>query len=218
MQKIACGLIVLGIGLGMTLLARDRRAPYQDESIGPATRQLLAEDQVILGVLKAAQSEADHIRRGFLPDKHRVRDILNFSRNYTGRCHYAKQAGYYFPAAEVYAGRRLYPFIDDLQAEYAYGRSIMDEIDSLLGSSDSDAAQPIAERLSTYAEIMHGSLRKENEQLYQKANTFLSATEERALLIGFDRIEYFMAVEFGADFQAHYRQLAEELGRWTGDR
>jgi hemerythrin-like domain-containing protein len=216
MQKITCGLTILGIGFGMTLLARDRRVPHETESVGAATRQLIAEHEVILRVLDAAQSEADHIRRGFNLDENRVRDILNFSRNFTDRCHQAKEERYYFPAAEAYAGRRIYPFVEELQVEHAYGRSILDEIDSLLGSGDSDIAKPIAERLSTYADMLRGHIRKENEQLYQKANTFLPSTEERALLIGFDRIEYFAAVEFGPDFHERYRQLAEQLSQWTG--
>ena len=67
-------------------------------------------------------------------DENRVREILDFSRNFTDRCHHGKEERYYFPAAQVYVGQRVYGFIDELEVEHAYGRSIMDEIDYLLGS------------------------------------------------------------------------------------
>ena len=132
MRKIACGLLVLGTGLGVVLLAREQRDAYAGESAGPASRQLMAEHEVILEVLRAAQSEADHIRQGFNMDENRVRDIVDFSRNFTDRCHHGKEERFYFPAAEVYAGQRVHSFIEELTAEHAYGRAIMDEIDYLL--------------------------------------------------------------------------------------
>jgi hypothetical protein len=133
MRKITCGLIVLGTGLGVALLARERRGLYEGESAGPASRQLTAEHEVILEVLRAAQGEADHVRQGFNLDENRVRDIVDFSRNFTDRCHHGKEERFYFPAAEVYTGRRLHDFLEELTVEHAYGRSIMDEIDYLLG-------------------------------------------------------------------------------------
>jgi hemerythrin-like domain-containing protein len=176
----------------------------------------MAEHEVILRVLNAAQSEANHIRRGFDMDENRVRDILDFSRNFTDRCHHGKEERYYFPAMRIYAGPRIYGFLDELEAEHAYARSITDEIDFLLGGDKSEAAKPIAERLSVYVDMMRRHIRKENEQLYQKTNAFLPATEERALLLGFDRVESLTAIEFGPDFHDRYRRMAEELGQWPG--
>ena len=192
----------------MTLLARDRHGPEEDRSAGPASRQLLAEHEVILHVLAAIQSEADHIRQGFTMDENRVRQILDFSRSFTDRCHHGKEERYYFPAAQVYVGQRVYGFVDELEVEHAYGRSIMDEIDYLLGSGESEAAQRIADRLSVYATLMRRHVQKENERLYQRAGTFLPTAEEQALMIGFERIE---EVELGLGFHERYHHLAEDL-------
>ncbi len=215
MRKIMYGLTVLGVGLGVTLLARERRVPYEGASAGEASRQLLAEHEVILRVLEAVRAEADHIRRSFPMDENRVREILDFSRNFTDRCHHAKEERFYFPAAEVYVGQRVYGVIDELTVEHAYGRSIMDEIDFLLTSRDSDVTRLISERLSTYAGVLDRHIRKENERLYQKAGTLLPDTEERALMIGFERIE---EVELGIGFHEQYHRLAEELSQQVGLR
>ncbi len=208
MRKIAYGLLVLGTGLGVVLLGRERRGPYEGQAAGPASRQLMAEHEVILEVLHAAESEADHIRQGFNMDENRVRDLVDFSRNFTDRCHHGKEERFYFPAAEVCAGQRVYSFLDELTAEHAYGRSIMDEIDYLLGSENSDAARLIAERLAVYASTMRRHIQRENQQLYQRSGTFLPGTEERALMVGFDRVEN---VDLGVGFHERYHRLAEGL-------
>lgn len=216
MCKNACSLIVLGIGLGLTLLAGGHQAPQTTETPGAATMQLAAENELILQVLDAAQFEADQIRQGFDLDKKRVMDILNFSRNFTDRCHFEKEEEYYFPAAQVYAGPRIYGFLGELEIGYAYGRSVLEEIDSLLDHSGREQSQLIAQRLAAYAKVLRRTIRRENEQLYAKAHTFLSATEERALLIGFRRIDLFATLDFGDGFHKHYRQLGEQLGQWAG--
>ena len=208
MRKIAYGLIVLGTGLGVALMARERRSAYEGDSAGPASRQLMAEHEVILEVLRAADSEADHIRQGFNMDENRVRDLVDFSRNFTDRCHHGKEERFYFPAAEVYAGQRVYSFVDEIIAEHAYGRSIMDEIDYLLGSGESDAARLIAERLSVYVSTMRRHIQRENQQLYQRSNAFLPDPEERALMVGFERVEN---VDLGVGFHERYHRLAEGL-------
>jgi len=207
-RKITYGLIVLGTGLGVVLLGRERRSPYEGESAGQASRQLMAEHEVILQVLRAAESEADHVRQGFNMDDNRVRDIVDFSRNFTDRCHHGKEERFYFPAAEVYAGQRVHGFIDELTAEHAYGRSIMDEIDYLLGADAGEAAKLIAERLSMYVSTLRRHIERENGQLYRKSGAFLPGTEERALMVGFDRIEN---VDLGVGFHERYHRLAEGL-------
>jgi hemerythrin-like domain-containing protein len=209
MRRIAYGLIVLGTGLGVALVARERRSAYEGESAGPASRQLMAEHEVILEVLRAAQAEADRVRQGFDLDENRVRDIVDFSHNFTDRCHHGKEERFYFPAAEVYAGRRVHDLIEELTVEHAYDRSIMDEIDYLLGNDDRDLAKLIADRLSTYVSAMRRHIQRENQQLYQKSGAFLPGPEERALLVGFDRREN---VDLGPGFHERYHRLAEGLG------
>lgn len=208
MRRFAYGLIVLGTGLGVALVARERRSAYEGESPGPASRQLMAEHEVILEVLRVAQAEADHVRQGFNMNENRVRDIVDFSRNFTDRCHHGKEERFYFPAARVYAGQRVYSFLDELTAEHAYTRSTMDEIDYLLGSDDRDVARLIAERLSVYVSTIRRHIQREDQQLYRKSGTFLPGVEEQALLIGFDRLE---SVDLGIGFHDRYHRLAETL-------
>jgi len=210
MRSMTCGLIVLGAGLGLTLLARERRALHEGAYAGAASRQLMDEHEMILEVVGAAQAEAEHIRRGSSMDESRVRQILDFSRNFTDRCHHAKEERYYFPAVLVYAGQRMGGLIDELEAEHAYGRANVEEIDYLLTSSNGEAGQMVAERLSRYAEVLRGHIQKENERLYRGADAFLPGTEERALMVGFERLEN---VELGSGFHEHYHRLGEQLSQ-----
>ncbi len=210
MRRITLGLVVLGTGLGLTLAAKERRTPHEGGYVGQASRQLMNEHEVILGVVDAIQAEADHIRRGSSVDKSRVRQMLDFSRNFTDRCHHAKEERYYFPAVLVYAGQRTRGPVEELEAEHAYGRAVLEEVDYLLTSDDRATAGMVAERLSKYAGMLRSHIRKENEQLYQKADAFLPEAEERALMIGFERLE---DVELGSGFHEHYHRLAEELTR-----
>jgi hemerythrin-like domain-containing protein len=208
MRKMVYGLIVLGTGLGVVLMARERRSAYEGDSAGPASRQLMAEHAVILEVLRVAQAEADRVRQGFNLDENRVRNIVDFSRNFTDRCHHGKEERFYFPAAQISAGQRVYRFIDELTAEHAYGRSIMDEIDYLLGNDDRDVARLIAERLSMYVSTLRRHIQREDTQLYQKSSAFLPDAEERALVVAFERLEN---VDLGIGFHERYYRLADEL-------
>ena len=109
------------------------RAPYEVESAGQASRQLMAEHEVILEVLYTPGRVPRPIASGRASTWTRTAyGISSITRNFTDRCHHGKEERFYFPAAEVYAGQRVYGFIDELTAEHAYGRSIMDEIDYLL--------------------------------------------------------------------------------------
>jgi len=201
---------VLGAGLGLTLLARERHSLDGGKAVGPGSRQLMEEHEVILGVVNAIQAQANHIRRGSSVDKSRVRQMLDFSRNFTDRCHHAKEERYYFPAVLVYAGPRTRGTVEELEAEHAYGRAVLEEVDYLLTGDDPTPAATVAERLVRYADLLRSHIRKENEQLYQKADAFLPGAEERALTIGFERLE---DVELGSGFHEHYHRLAEELAR-----
>jgi len=220
MRKITGSLILVGLGLAITLGAQGRSTTQNsakesgktpgNASIGPAGRWLMAENQVILQVLDVAKAEADRIRRGFFVDKNLVRDILDFSRHFTEQCHYAKEQGYYFPAVQVYLGPPAFDLVEQLEAEHTYGRSVLAEIDYLLSGYDSftsDVGKLIAERLTAYATVLRRHIRLENEQLYSKATAALPPAEQRALVIGFQRVED----ELGPDFCQRYRRLAADL-------
>jgi hemerythrin-like domain-containing protein len=213
MRRVTFSLAVLGAGLGLTLLAQERRPAYEQGRIGPASRQLMDEHEVILKVVNAMQAEADHMRRGSSVDESHVRQMLDFSRNFTDRYHYAQEERYYFPAVLVYTGQRTRGLIDELEAEHAYARTIVDEVDSLLTGNNPKAAALIAERLSRYADVLRRHIRKENEQLCQKANAFLPEAEERALTIGFEQPGNMV---LGSGFREHYYRMAEELSRAHG--
>jgi hemerythrin-like domain-containing protein len=173
----------------------------------------MAEHEVILAVVDAIQREADHIRGGSSADDSRVRQMLDFARNFADRCHHAKEERYYFPAVLVYGGQGARGLIDELTAEHAYGRAVLEEIDYVLREDDRAAEAIVGERLSSYAAMLRRHIRKEDERLYQKAGAFLPEAEERALSIGFERLE---DVELGSGFHERYHRLAEELSRSSG--
>jgi hemerythrin-like domain-containing protein len=213
MRKIVRTGAAFGIGLAVVLLAGGRRGPYEGRPVGLASQQLLAEHEVILEVLGAAQAEAQQIQRGRPIDENRVRDILDFSRNFTDRCHHGKEELYYFPAAQAYVGPRLYGIVGEFEIEHAFARSIIAELTYLLNGNADDVSKRIAERLSVYASLLRNHIQKENERLYQRTPGILPATEEQALLLGFDEIENTLALEYGADFHERFRRLAQEMGQ-----
>jgi hypothetical protein len=55
---------------------------------------------------------------------------------------------------------------------------------------------------------MRRHIEREDGQLYRKSGIFLPGTEERALMIGFDRLEN---VDLGVGFHERYHRLAEGL-------
>ena len=158
-------------------------------------------------VVKATEKEGARIRRTREVDKERIHKMITFYQNFTDKCHHAKEERYYFPAAEVYDSESIAKQTEARRSEHTLFRGMLEEVDYLLGQEPLKAAM-VAERLERYAELLRVHIETENQQLFPEGDQVLPASEEKAMLQGFMRIE---KVELEEGFHQKYKRLAEEL-------
>jgi hemerythrin-like domain-containing protein len=180
MRRATFSLAVLGAGLGLTLLAQERQPTHEGRPVGPASRQLMAEHEVILAVVDAIQREADHIRGGSSADDSRVRQMLDFARNFADRCHHAKEEGQLFPAMRARgAGGPLEVFLEEHEEGRRYLRTLA------TGASAGERATA-ARR---YVAMLHDHIERENEVLFPMADGLLTPEEQGALARAYEDVE-----------------------------
>lgn len=172
---------------------------------GPANA-LHQEHDLTLAVLAATEAEAAKLRSGNA-DPERIRRILQFFKNFTDRCHHAKEEHYYFPAAKAYGDEELDRWIATLKNEHALGKAMLETVGYLLDQK-SEHRPMMAERLETYCQMLRTHIRKENEWLIPRASVLLPSKEQEALKVAFERFEH---VELGKGFHEKYHRLAKDI-------
>ncbi len=169
--------------------------------------QLQKEHRVIMRVVAAAKKEAATIKKQEHPDTKRIRQMVEFFSNFVHRCHFAKQERFYFPAVMYHGSAAVQAFISELKTEHAYARSIIEELKYVL-DYDEENVYFLAERLETYSTLLEKHLENENDQLFPKAGLYIIGAEERAIRVGFEKIE---KMDLGPGFHEKYRAIAEDL-------
>jgi hemerythrin-like domain-containing protein len=114
------------------------------------TEELVHEHQVIVHVLKTATAEARRLRDGAAMRTALIEIMLDFFRNFTDKCHHAKEEKHLFPLLEKKGMAHDTGPIAVMLAEHTEGRKILTNIDGLLPAAKQDdkgAIKAIAENL-----------------------------------------------------------------------
>jgi hemerythrin-like domain-containing protein len=169
------------------------------------------EHEVILMVLDAAQREAETIGAAAKVDAERIREFLDFFRNFADRCHHAKEENHLFRRMV----ERGFPSeagpIAVMLAEHDQGRAHLKAVEESLApaaSGDASAAAEVHDHLIGYAELLRQHIDKENNVLYVMAEQILAARDQAELSAAFEKVE---AEEMGEGTHDRFHQLAHEL-------
>lgn len=129
------------------------------------TEELVHEHQVIIHVLKTATAEAKGIRDGSAIRTALIEMMLDFFRNFTDKCHHAKEEKNLFPMLENKGMAHNTGPIAVMLSEHTEGRRLFSRIGGLLPAAkqgDQGAIIVIAEDLSAYANLLENDIAKEN--------------------------------------------------------
>ncbi|AQT67609.1 iron-sulfur cluster repair di-iron protein [Anaerohalosphaera lusitana] len=160
-------------------------------------------------VLNAAEQEAKNIRTTGKIDTAKVDKIIKFARNFTDRCHHAKEERYLFPALHK-AGQHA-DTIAVVKAEHELGRDLVNMIETLnrkQAAVPGDQTGQLAQHLQDFADLMYKHIEKEDNILWPAAHNSLTAEQLDKVGMGFYTVEF---VELGEGFHHKYHQLAMEL-------
>jgi hemerythrin-like domain-containing protein len=169
------------------------------------------EHEVILLVLDAVEREATAIRAAGKADAARVGRMLDFVRQFSDRCHHAKEERLLFPRLEQRGIARAGGPIGVMLAEHDRGREFVRAAAEALpaaSAGDGAAATRLAAALAGYASLLRAHIAKENNVLYPMGRQVCSAADDLELTAAFERVE---AEEMGAGTHEKYHRLAHEL-------
>jgi hemerythrin-like domain-containing protein len=175
------------------------------------TGTLKHEHQIVLLIMQAAESEAKHIAETGSLRPERVEQIVDFSKNFTDRCHHAKEEKHLF----VMLQQRGMPSgsgpVAVMLAEHEMGRKLIKAISEALPNAkagDAFAVTSVRDNLTAYVELLRNHIQKEDNVLFPMADRLLSAADQQALAAEFEKVE---AEEMGEGTHEKYHQLAHNL-------
>ena len=177
------------------------------------TESLIHEHEIVYLVLEAIGREVEQMNAVGKADYEVLRKIVDFSRNFTDRCHHAKEEDHLFPALVKRGLSQAEGPIAVMLWEHAQGREKIKAIADTLAyaeKGDGIALAVLRENLDAYARLLRAHISKENNVLFPLADRLLTPEDQKALEEAFEKVE---AEEMGAGTHEVYHQLAHELGK-----
>ncbi len=175
------------------------------------TEELMHEHEVILHVLKSTAKEAQRIRDGEAARVALIESMIDFYRNFTDKCHHAKEEKHLFPALEKKGMAHNSGPIAVMLAEHGEGRQVLSRLAERLSAAkqrEQPTSLAIGDDLSAYAQLLENHIAKENNVLFPLAEKLLDEPEMTALGEAFAKVE---DIETGEGVHEKYHQLAHNI-------
>lgn len=188
----------------------------KDKTTMTPTETLKHEHEIVRLVLEAIGREVEEIKLSRKTDFEVLRKIVDFSRNFTDRCHHAKEENHLFPALVNRGLSREQGPIAMMLREHAQGREKMKVIADTLAYAEKGngiALDVLRENLDTYAQLLRAHISKENNILFPLAEKLLTPEDQKGLEAAFDKVE---AEEMGSGIHERYHRLAHDLVKKPG--
>lgn len=176
------------------------------------TEVLKKEHKIVLLVLNGAEREAKAIQNTNKVNVEKISKMVDFFRNFTDKCHHAKEEGYLVPKMEERGISRESKPISFMLKEHIKGREKVKAIAEALPKAkkgDSSAIKSVKDNLFTYVQLLRGHIEREDDILFPMADRVFTAEDQEALGEAFEKVE---AEEMGEGVHEKYHKLAHELG------
>jgi hemerythrin-like domain-containing protein len=175
------------------------------------TEVLKSEHKIILVALAAAEKQARAIEATGKVDGEKTNKILDFFRNFTDRCHHAKEEKHLFVALEQRGMSHDVGPIAVMLAEHQHGRNRLKAVADGLPKArtgDRAALRQVRENLIAYVKLLKEHIIKEDNVLFAMAEKVLTPGDQTALSEAFEKAE---ANEMGEGVHEKYHRIAGEL-------
>lgn len=179
------------------------------------TEELVHEHEVILHVLGAAGKEAQRMREEEVIHPEFLEKVLDFSKNFTDKCHHAKEENHLFPMLELRGVLRDGGIIAAMLADHVEGRRLISAMRTALPAAlgNRETVRSLARDLASYVALLEEHIAKENAVLFPMADRLFTETEQRSLEKAFEGVE---KEEMGEGVHEKYHRLAHEISEASG--
>jgi len=158
----------------------------------------------MLEVLKLCGIE---IREGNFGELETVRNILDFSVNFTDRCHHKKEEGHLFPVLINKGIPNIKGPVRQMLEDHRQGRETLKKIAANLEDFSTEKSIPLAQNVFHYADLLEKHIEKENTILFKMAEEALSDQEQAELNEAFELVE---KEEIGEGVHEQYHNMIHE--------
>ena len=173
------------------------------------TECLRHEHTIVLMMLQGAESTARST--GGTVDIARIEKIIDFSRNFTDRCHHTKEENHLFERLSARGMPKTAGPVAVMLFEHARGRELIKEISGALSEvkgGRSEAVPVLREQLLLYVDLLRSHIMKENNVLFPMSDRVLTDEDQVSLERSFDEVE---KMEMGAGVHEKYQEIAMEI-------
>ena len=176
-----------------------------------ASDVLMKEHRVIKRILKCLTAATNQAKTGEKLDGVDFRRMVEFFQQFADRCHHGKEEARLFPLLRERGVGCGPGSISILLDEHEQGREhvrAMAENIRTAERGDAAALNRLCKHAEQYVRLLTEHIRKEDDCLFPTANAVLSASDQQALIAGFDEVERH---EMGAGVHERLHALADEL-------
>src|SRR5512143_579351 len=176
------------------------------------TEMLEAEHRFIAKVVSAAGLLADKLEAGQSIEAQVFQNVVEFMRLYADKCHHGKEEDLMFPLlAQRGVPMRGCP-VEALMHEHVMGRALVQGLADAAEAwqkGDLPALENLIKNLRGITELYPNHIWKEDYLLFPMSNKVLSAEDQQALALEFDRVEEAV----GREQHQRLEQLSEQLAQ-----
>ena len=176
-----------------------------------ASDVLIKEHRVIKRILECLTAATNQAKAGEKLDGDSFRRMVEFFQQFADRCHHGKEEARLFPLLRergVGCGPgSISILLDEHEQGRAHVRVMADNLPAA-EQGDNAALGRLCEHAEQYVRLLAEHIRKEDDCLFPTANAVLSASDQQALIAGFDEVERH---EMGAGVHERLHALADEL-------
>jgi len=174
--------------------------------------ELRHEHEIILHALSGAEHLAQSILSTDNVEIAKVKDIIDFSRNFTDGCHHKKEEKHLFVKLQERGMSGEQGPIAVMLYEHSAGRNLIQRLESSITEDElgkSEAKVTIHQILLEYVELLKAHIAKENNILFPMGDKILTEEDQETLEASFKKIE---EQEVGTGVHEKYHQLAHKIG------
>jgi hemerythrin-like domain-containing protein len=157
-----------------------------------ATDILRKEHDVILKMLDATDAVGRRLLLGEKVSSDTLNGLLEFFRLFADRCHHGKEEDFLFPLLEKKGIPRGGGPIGVMLSEHGRGRELIHEMElaaSQFQDSPGVSGRRWAQAAGEYTNLLREHIAKENDVLFQMAESLLTNEEQERLAQEFERME-----------------------------
>ena len=173
--------------------------------------ELMHEHEIILHMLTGAEKQVLSIRNDRKIDVRKIQDIIEFSRNFTDKCHHAKEERHLFVKLQERGMSKDQGPIAVMLHEHDTGRELIRGIEISLiqyRTGKTEMLERIVDKLQQYIDLLRSHIAKENNILFPMGDKMLSMEDKQMLEQSFKIVE---EKEIGAGEHEKYHRLAHEI-------